>query len=150
VSTPTSAGSFKYYRMGFEERERLLDKLRRLLEGVEGISFAYVYGSFLARELFRDVDVAIWIEEGEDPFKYEVDLSSRIEADLEVPVDIHVLNEAPITFRYAVFKEGRLLFSKDERARMEVVDETIRQYADLRTLRSLCEAGKRFERPTTI
>jgi predicted nucleotidyltransferase len=136
--------------MGFEERERFLDKLRRLLEGVEGISFAYVYGSFLARELFRDVDVAVWIEECEDPFEYEVDLSSRIEADLEVPVDIHVLNEAPITFRYAVFKEGRLLFSKDERARIEVVDETVRQYADLRMLRSLCEAGKRSEGSMTI
>jgi len=86
----------------------------------------------------------------EDPFEYEVDLSSRIEADLEVPVDIHVLNEAPITFRYAVFKEGRPLFSKDERARIEVVDETVRQYADLRMLRSLCKAGERFKRPITI
>jgi predicted nucleotidyltransferase len=128
--------------MGLEERERLIDKLRELLQGVEGISFAYVYGSFLKRELFRDVDVAVWIEEGEDPFEYEVDLSSRIEADLEVPIDIHVLDEAPITFKYAVFTEGRLLFSRDERIRMEVVDETIRQYMDLRMLRSLCEARK--------
>jgi predicted nucleotidyltransferase len=138
VSTPTSAGRFKYYRMGLEER--LIDKLRELLQGVKGVSFAYVYGSFLKRELFRDVDV--WIEEGEDPFEYEVVLSSRIEAYLEVPIDIHVLNETPITFRYAVFTEGRLLFSREERTRVEVVDETIRQYADLRMLRSLCEAEK--------
>jgi predicted nucleotidyltransferase len=45
--------------MGLEERERLLDKLRGLLEGVRGISFAYVHGSFVKRELFRDVDVAL-------------------------------------------------------------------------------------------
>jgi predicted nucleotidyltransferase len=128
--------------MGFEERERLLDELRRILEGAKSISFAYVHGSFIKRELFRDVDVAIWVEGHEAPFKHEVDLSSRIEVDLKVPVDIHVLNEAPVTFKHAVFTEWRLLFSRDERARIEVVDETIRQYIDLRMLRSLCEDRK--------
>jgi predicted nucleotidyltransferase len=59
MSTPASTGELKYYRMGLEERERLLDKLRGLLEGVRGISFAYVHGSFVKRELFRDVDVAL-------------------------------------------------------------------------------------------
>jgi predicted nucleotidyltransferase len=142
VSIPARVGEFTYYRMGFEERERLLCELRRVLESVKGILFAYVHGGFVKRELFRDVDVAVWIGEHEDPFKYEVDLSSKVEVELKVPVDIHVLNEAPVTFKYAVFTEGRLLFSRDEKARVEVVDEAVREYADLRMLRSICESGK--------
>ena len=103
---PARVGEFKYYRMCFEERERLLCELRRALESVKGILFAYVHGGFVKRELFRDVDVAVWIGEHEDPFKYEVDLSSKVEVELKVPVDIHVLNEAPVTFKYAVFTGG--------------------------------------------
>jgi hypothetical protein len=41
-----------------------------------------------------------------------------------------------------VFTEGKLLFSMDEKTRIEVVDETIRQYIDLCMLRSLGEDGK--------
>jgi predicted nucleotidyltransferase len=60
MSTLASTGEPKYYRMGLEERERLL-------EGVRGISFAYVHGSFVERELLRDVDVALWIEGARGP-----------------------------------------------------------------------------------
>ena len=134
MSIPTPTGEFKYYKMSFEERGRLLDELKKILEGVKGILFAYVYGSFIKKELFRDIDIAIWIKDNEDPFKYEV--------DLKVPVDIHVLNKAPITFKHVVFTEGKLLFSMDEKTRIEVVDETIRQYIDLCMLRSLGEDGK--------
>jgi len=58
-----------------------------------------------------------------------------------------VLNEAPITFRHAVFTKGRLLLSRDERTRIEVVDETVRQYMDLRMLRSLSGAGSGWRSP---
>ena len=135
---PIGTVEFKYYEMGWEEKRMLLNGLKRVLESIDGILSAYVHGSFIKRGLFRDVDVAIWIEEREEPFKYEVDLSSRVEVDLKVPVDIHVLNEAPLPFKHVVFTEGRLLFSRDEEARIGIVDETIRQYADLRMLRSLC------------
>ena len=130
---------FKYYRMSWEEREKLLNKLERKLRSIGDILFAYVYGSFIKREFFRDIDVAIWIKELEEAFKYEVEASSKIEISLNIPVDIHVLNEAPLPFKYTVFTEGRLLFSNNEKARIRVIDETIRQYEDLRILRSLYE-----------
>jgi predicted nucleotidyltransferase len=134
---------FKYYEMNWEEKGRLLNELKRTLENIESILFAYVYGSFIKRDFFRDIDVAVWIDKPEEAFRHEVDLSSNLEADFKIPVDVHVINEAPLPFKHAVFTWGRLLFSRDKEARIRIVDETIRQYADLRMLRSLCEDGKR-------
>jgi len=109
--------------------------LRKELEGLDDIMFAYVHGGFLDIEVFRDVDVAVWIKNPEDAFSYEVDLSAKLEADLKTPIDLHVLNQAPLSFKHHAFTRGRLLFSKDEETRIKLVDETLRQYADVRALK---------------
>ncbi|MEM3371644.1 MAG: nucleotidyltransferase domain-containing protein [Candidatus Korarchaeum sp.] len=129
----------RYYRMTDGERERLLSELRESLEGVDGILFAYVHGSFLERELFRDVDIALWIEDPKEAFSYEVELSSKLELRFKIPVDVQVLNGAPLPFIYIVLTKGRLLLSRDERIRVEVVDEVIREYADLLLISKISE-----------
>jgi len=124
----------KYYELNEEEREKLLEDLRGRLEDYEDIVFAYVHGSFL-RGRFRDVDVAIWIK-GDRAFYYTVEVSAELSR--KFPIDLHVLNEAPIPFQYHVFTGGRLLFSKDERMRSEVMDRALKIYLDFREfLRSL-------------
>ncbi|MGB9718900.1 MAG: type VII toxin-antitoxin system MntA family adenylyltransferase antitoxin [Thermoproteota archaeon] len=137
MGSSTSTGEFKYRMMITVEKESLLDELGKKLEKVGSILFAYVYGGFVERGFFRDVDVAVWIEDSGEAFRHEVELSSKLEAELKNPIDVHVLNEAPLPLRHIVFTRGRLLFSRDEEARIRIVDETIRQYADLRMLRSL-------------
>ncbi|MBO3842741.1 MAG: nucleotidyltransferase domain-containing protein [Candidatus Brockarchaeota archaeon] len=137
MDRPSGVAGFKYLKMNREEKERLLKRLGETLKNTGGVLFAYVYGGFVERMVFRDVDVAVWVENPREAFKYEVDLSARLEADLGVPVDIHVVNEAPLPLKHTVFTGGRLLFSSDEETRVRIVDETIRQYADLRILQSL-------------
>ena len=133
-SRDASPVEIEYYRLNIEEKERLLKSLVGRLENMEGVVFAYVYGSFIEMDAFRDVDVAVWIENPGDAFSYEVDLSARLEADLKKPIDIHVLNRSPLPFRQEIFTGGRLLFSKDEERRIRLIDETLRQYADVRML----------------
>ena len=129
---------FRYFEMSREEREALLRALAERLESERGIVFAYVHGGFVERSFFRDVDVAVWVEDEERAFYYTVDLSARMESELGVPVDVQVLNGAPIPFRYWVFTRGRLLFSRDEGLRARVEDAAIRMYLDFREfLRSL-------------
>ena len=124
----------RYRRLGRGERRKLLRLLRERLESVEGIVFAYVHGGFVEREYFRDVDVAAFVRNASEAFSYAVDLSARLESDLGIPIDIHVLNEAPLPFRHSVFTEGALLLSRDEELRLRVVDLTLREYFDLRKL----------------
>ena len=124
----------KYYELSEKRKKEVVAWLRRRLTEEKGIVFAYVHGGFVRRSFFRDIDVAVWVGEGEDPFYYAVDLSVKLEVELGMPVDVQVLNEAPLPFRYRVFTEGVLLFSRDERLRVEVVNSTIREYLDFQFL----------------
>jgi len=125
---------FRYRRLSPKDKAELLDRLAKMLDSADEIIFAYVHGSFVERDSFRDLDVAIWIKDRDKSFYYTIDFSARIGVEVGNPVDVQVLNEASLPFKYYVFTRGRLLLSKDEAVRLKTVDESIRQYLDLRNL----------------
>jgi len=126
---------FKYRRLSAEQKLELLERLKGWLEGVSEVLFVYVHGGFVERDSFRDLDVAVWIKRLGEAFYYTVDFSAELEVEMGVPVDVQVLNGAPLPFKHYVFTRGRLLFSRDENLRLRLVDEVIRQYIDLKQLR---------------
>ena len=125
---------FKYYQLSMEGRREIMDKLRELLKGEEGVLLAYVHGGFLRREFFRDVDLALWVEDPDRSYYYAVELAVRLQLEVGLPVDVQVLNEAPLPFRYRVLTEGVPILSRDEGLRARLEEVTVRQYLDLRYL----------------
>jgi predicted nucleotidyltransferase len=51
---------------------------------------------------------------GRDLFEYEMMLSVELTLALHVPVDVHVLNEAPLGFQHSVLHRGETLSSRDD------------------------------------
>ena len=125
---------FRYYSLSVEEKLRISSFLGEKLKDEDEVVFAYVYGGFVEREIFRDVDVAVWIKNTDKAFYYTVDFSAKLEVEVGFPVDLQVLNQTPLPFKYHVFTDGKLLFSKDEKLRLKIVDETVRKYFDLKML----------------
>lgn len=125
---------FRYHRLPSDQKVRLVEELSSRLKEIRDVVFAYVYGGFVDRELFRDVDVAVWIRSVDEAFYYTVDFCAQLEVEMGVPVDLQVLNEAPLPFKHHVFMRGKLLFSKDENLRVKVVDRVVRQYLDYKQL----------------
>ena len=125
---------FKYYRLSRERKEEVISKLREMLEREEGVLLAYVHGGFLKREFFRDVDLALWVEDPDRSYYYAVELAVRLQLEVGLPVDVQVLNEAPLPFRYRVLTEGLPILSRDEGLRARLEEVTVRQYLDLRYL----------------
>lgn len=119
----------------------LSENLTRCLAEKEEILFAYLLGTFLTRNDFEDIDVGIFIDPqklpGIDTLRYELELAVEMEKHLKpgeifkryIPMDIKVINDAPVTFRYSV-SAGKLLFSKDENIREEFVCRTWQEYFD--------------------
>jgi uncharacterized protein len=112
--------------MSDERRDRLKRRLEGLLWGRPEILAGILHGSFEAGGPFRDVDVALCIDPdriGTTTLReYETDLGVRLSADIGVPIDIRVLNDAPVAFRYHALKGTVLLvreadFLDDLRAR---------------------------------
>jgi len=117
--------SLKIYQLTPPEKRHLMETITSILKH-EKIIFAYLHGSFL-KENFRDIDLAIYLEKNLDK-KETLHLEFEIERELEkavhFPVDVRILNHSPLSFRYNVFKEGILLFSKDELVRISIVNAT--------------------------
>ncbi len=121
---------------GPEEQEAVLTALRERLLQESTLAFAYVHGSFLTGGPFHDVDLAVYSSaEGTSSLSYELRLEVELEQVLEeagylLPVDVRLLNRAPLAFRYRVIREGLLLFSREETLRVDFETRAFSQYFD--------------------
>lgn len=100
--------------MPWEERERILESLRKTLHEYREILLAIAHGGFLNSNIFRDLDISVYtgysISYDEEPV-YVDKLREELEKQVKVPIDIQLLDYAPPVFKLAVFK-GKLLFEK--------------------------------------
>ena len=115
-----------------EQREDVLAKLRVELVKVSGLRFAYVYGSVLESDRVHDVDVGMFLDDLMVAQQMDMmdALSVTLSAAVGFPVDIRVLNEAPLPFLYHVLR-GRLLLCRDETFLTDMLEDVARRYLDL-------------------
>jgi predicted nucleotidyltransferase len=98
-------------------RAQVVERLRDELAGCPQVELALLHGSFLLGRRFRDIDLAVWLGSGlpspEERFRYALDLSVRLHLRLGIAVDVRVLNDAPLAFRYHALR-GQPLVTRDE------------------------------------
>ncbi len=128
---------------GVDELERALTAV---LERYPDVKLAYLFGS-RARGTARtlsDVDVAILLEEDGDRHAVVLELAAELSgAAGGRHVDVVVLNTAPVALAYRVIRDGRLLLSRDERARVEHWARTVDRYIDMAPFRRTLAEGTR-------
>lgn len=118
------------------DRSRIAAELQRRLEARPEIVFAYLHGSFVSGGAYRDVDVAVWVDPAREPdhgTRYALDLALELEQGLAARLDVQVLNDAPLAFRYHAL-DGRLLFTRDEEFLDELRARTWGEYFDFAPL----------------
>ncbi|MGH7332324.1 MAG: type VII toxin-antitoxin system MntA family adenylyltransferase antitoxin [Candidatus Rokuibacteriota bacterium] len=116
-----------------EDRERRTQRLAEAVAREEAVLFAYLFGSFADGRAFEDVDVAVFLNPTHrhalDPLSVQLDLSARLEKAIALPVDVILLNEAPLGLQAAALR-GRLLHSRDEAERASLLERTGRDLMD--------------------
>ncbi len=133
-----------------KRREKILTALGKALAAWPEVTFAYAYGSFLEDRPFHDIDVGVYVATADErkASSLALDLAIALEADLarqseaggepgesyRFPVDVRVLNGAPVSFGYHVLR-GRLLFCRDEAIRVQWAERILARYLDLKPLR---------------
>jgi predicted nucleotidyltransferase len=129
--------------LGEDEKRPLIEQLAAALQNRDEVMFAYIYGSFAEGLAFHDIDVGVYTLEitEEESTNYSLILGQMLSKELQVPVDIRVLNFAPVSFLYEVIR-GNLIFERNEEIRIRVVEQTIQRYLDLKPmiLRGIKEA----------
>ncbi|PJF47667.1 MAG: nucleotidyltransferase domain-containing protein [Chloroflexi bacterium] len=114
-----------------------LDDLKRALadhlSSRPEIVFAMLYGSAAEGRPFRDVDVAVYVDEsqlaGRDRYAYIFMLADVLEQCIPYPVDVRLINDAPLPFRYNISR-GQPIFARDPAALADFLSRTWDEYLD--------------------
>lgn len=106
------------------------------LENRPEIIFAMLYGSAAETEgPFQDVDIGLLVDEGlidvKKPLTYCFNLANTLEAVIPHSVDVRVINEAPLGFRYNVSR-GIPLVVNDETVFYTFLERTWDDYFDFK------------------
>lgn len=125
----------KIYRLTPDEKQKVMKALALQLGEKEKILFAYAFGSFAEDMPFHDIDVGIYLSviEQKSASQYGLELAGELERRLSLPVDVRVLNFAPVSFLYHVLR-GKIIFERDEDLRSEIVEQTVRRYLDIKPI----------------
>lgn len=133
----------KIYRLSIKDKHHIIQRITAFMEEHKEIVFAYCYGSFTGDIPFHDIDIGVYLEgiTKEEASSYSLDLSYALGTVLKMQSDIRVMNFAPVSFLYHVIR-GHLILSRDENIRVQIVEDTMRRYLDIKPLihRSIKEA----------
>ena len=69
----------KYFQISSIIKARVTEEIKAFLRGQPDISFAYLHGSFLKAERFRDIDVAVFLK---NPTSSTFPAEIRLETEL--------------------------------------------------------------------
>ena len=127
----------KLYTVHAEERIRIGIAISDALKQHGGISFAYLFGSFIDGQLpFHDIDLGVYFTPDKNRLEMAetaLGLAAILSDELAFPVDVRVLNHAPVAFVYNVMR-GRLIYEADENVRCRVMEDTVRNYLDMKPI----------------
>lgn len=113
-------------------KSEVVSIVREQLDRHPEIVFAYLFGSVIEAEQFRDVDVAVYVDPQhypEDWMTYMVDLSDELAHALHYPADVVIMNEAPDHLIHSIAK-GTVLVDRDERYRFDWIERALSRYFD--------------------
>jgi predicted nucleotidyltransferase len=107
-------------------------RIKDVLKKDKNILFAYVYGSFGRGEKdFTDVDIAVFVKEvPRRYFEYKNKLALKLEEILNKPVEVRIINKLPLLFVSRIIKEGKVIFSRDNKQRIKFETIMTSKYLD--------------------
>ena len=120
-----------------EEKKHLIERITTFLQAKEYILFAYIFGSFTSGKSFNDIDVGIYVslEKPVSQLNLELEIERELGDVLHLPVDVRIINNAPIPFTYNVLRSGVVILDNDKSLRTDFEGLIIKKYFDYQHLR---------------
>ncbi|MEA1945864.1 MAG: nucleotidyltransferase domain-containing protein [Thermodesulfobacteriota bacterium] len=120
------------YTVDNSEKEKIIEKISsHFLKQYDEILAVYIFGSFISERHFSDIDIGIITAmDLSKPLDFELKLENRLEKLIKYPVDVRILNRAPISFSQNVFRTGRVIIDKNPNMRADFEGRILKQYFD--------------------
>jgi predicted nucleotidyltransferase len=122
----------------------ITEHVKKTLSKLPEVLFAYIHGSILSSDNPQDIDIAVFIDpevyeklisKGEVSIGFSIPVEMELERQLGKKVDFHVLNGAPLSFRYRVVTKGIVVLDNNSDARSDFEYLSRVQYFDFRPRR---------------
>ena len=119
-------------KIGPQLQAQIVAKLQNYPE----ILFAILYGSVVGEGTdFNDLDIGLFVDRAAVPVSADLDYTFSIADELEQiaphPVDVRVINDAPLGFQYNV-SQGKALMIRDEAAYFNFLERTWDEFLDFK------------------
>jgi len=115
-------------------KKNVLREIHGIFEVEERVVAAYLFGSTATGKTGKlsDVDIAILtLEDYKPTLEFQLYLMNELSSIFRKDVDVVMLNEASPLLRYEVIKHGKLLYCRDELARVAFEERTLDEYLDM-------------------
>jgi predicted nucleotidyltransferase len=123
--------------MDVERLPEIKEALICYLQGRPEIIFAMLYGSAAEGRAFRDLDIGLFVDRELIPvgmeLAYAFDLAEELKTIVACPVDVRVINNAPLPFRYNVSR-GTPLIVQDAEIFSHFLERTWDMFLDFQPL----------------
>jgi hypothetical protein len=115
-----------------------INKVKAFLKEQEHVKVAYLFGSRAEGKAgpLSDFDIAILLDRGVDKregFNYRLRLLNGLSFVLKTrKLDVVIMNNALLLLNYNIIKEGKVLYCRDELARIRFETYVLSRYLDRR------------------
>lgn len=120
-----------------DAKDAVLAVLRETLACIPEIEFAYVHGSFVNESDFRDVDVAVYVTRPSHALRLESDWSFDLSERTGLPVEVRIINNAPVPFQMACLRHGTVLVANSQTKLTDFIERVGRRYREYKHFRNL-------------
>ncbi len=122
----------KKHPLSKQEKEAIIETIVSLIKTVsDNIAWVYLFGSFIDEGVFSDIDLGVvTVTDVKKPLDDELNLESGLERKINYPVDVRILNKAPISFTQNVIRKGRVIMESDPTRRADFESNVLKQYFD--------------------
>jgi len=118
------------------QKESILKDIASALERHDEIVLAYVFGSFIHSDTFSDIDIGVLTAENIDScLDFEFSLEIEIEDIVNYPIDVRVINNAPLSFCQNVIRHGRVILERDANMRADFMGRILKEYFEFAPFR---------------
>ncbi len=120
------------------DKKDLINTILDIICLKKDMMFAYIFGSFISKDEINDIDIGVYINDVEEGtiLKYELELECELEAIIRIPVDVRIINNAPISFVYNILRNKVLILDNDKDLRSDFEGLIYKKYFDIQYLRN--------------
>jgi len=122
-----------YRRLSQREKEIIEKKIRKKIRKRRWVSGAYLFGSFVTRNYFRDIDILV-IPRRKVPERFLESLAWEIEREIGIEVDVKDFNRVSPKIRFFAMAYGKPIVVNQKNRLAMIKRGVISRYLDLRRL----------------